>query len=83
MDSWSTTDNAMPPIYEIQHLRKAFERLEGLGPTNSPTIDNLKRIVLLRVAELEASLERTMRASARELRTPSATERMSSAAQTA
>jgi|GEM_PF-4577873 len=63
----------MPPIHEIQHLRKAFERLDGLGPTNSPTIDNLKRIVLLRVAELEASLERTLRASARQSRTSSAT----------
>lgn len=47
----------MPPIYEIQHLRRAFERLEGLGRTNCPTIDNLKRVVLLRIAELEAAVE--------------------------
>ena len=47
----------MPPVYEVQHLRAAFERLEGLGATNSPTIGNLKRILLLRIAELESVLE--------------------------
>ena len=52
----------MPPIHEVQHLRRAFERLEGIGTTNSPTIDNLKRILVLRIAELEATLERGSRA---------------------
>lgn len=47
----------MPAIHEIRHLRRAFERLEGIGETQSPTIDNLKRIVLLRIVELEASLD--------------------------
>jgi hypothetical protein len=41
----------MPPVHEIQHLRRAYERLEGIGPRSSPTIDNLKRIVLLRIAD--------------------------------
>jgi hypothetical protein len=54
----------MSPIYEIQHLHRAFERLEGLGRTNSPTIDDLKRIVLLRIAELEAAVENGLRARA-------------------
>jgi hypothetical protein len=46
-----------PPVYEVQHLRRAFERLEGIGATNSPTIDNLKRTLLLHIAELEAMLD--------------------------
>ena len=54
----------MPPIHEVQHLRRAFERLEGIGATNSPTIDNLKRILVLRIAELEATLERGPRVKA-------------------
>ena len=50
----------MPPVHEVQHLRRAFERLEGIGATNSPTIDNL----LLRIAELESTLEHRPRAQA-------------------
>jgi hypothetical protein len=57
MNSEALAATAMPPIHEIQHLRRAFDRLDGLGKTNSPTINNLKRIVLLRIAELEASLD--------------------------
>lgn len=47
----------MPPVHEVQHLRRAFERLEGIGETNSSTIDSLKRILLLRIAELESDLQ--------------------------
>lgn len=54
----------MPAVHEVQHLRRAFERLEGIGATNSPTIDNLKRILLLRIAELECSLDHKTRAQA-------------------
>jgi hypothetical protein len=57
MNSKPTAGIPMPPVYEVQHLRAAFERLEGLGATNSPTIGNLKRILLLRIAELESVLE--------------------------
>jgi hypothetical protein len=42
------------PIYEIVHLRRALDRLEGIGETKSHTIDSLKRVVLLQIAELEA-----------------------------
>jgi hypothetical protein len=48
----------MPLVYEVQHLRRAFERLEGIGATNSPTIEHLKRILLLRIAELDSMLDR-------------------------
>lgn len=52
------------PVHEILHLRRALERLEGIGETNSPTIENLKRTVRLHIAELEAILETGQRASA-------------------
>jgi len=48
----------MPLVHEVQHLRRAFERLEGIGATNSPTIERLKRILLLRIAELDSMLDR-------------------------
>jgi hypothetical protein len=62
MKSTPTAVVPVPPVHEIQHLRRAFERLEGIGATNSPTIDNLKRILLLRIAELECSLNHKLRA---------------------
>ena len=55
---------AMPAVHEVQHLRRAYERLEAIGPTNSPTIDNLKRILALRIAELECVLDCRSRAEA-------------------
>jgi hypothetical protein len=64
MISKPTTGIPMPPVHEAQRLRCAFERLEGIGATNSPAIDNLKRILLLRVAELESTLEHRPRAQA-------------------
>lgn len=39
---------------ELQHLYGAFNRLVKIGATNSPTIDNLKRIVVHRIAEIES-----------------------------
>jgi hypothetical protein len=54
----------MPAVYEIQHLRRAYERLEGLGGVDSPSIDNLKRIVLRQIAELEASIDQSLRVQA-------------------
>ena len=47
----------MPPVHEVQHLRRAFVRLEGIGATNSQTLKNLKRVLLQRIAELEAMLD--------------------------
>jgi hypothetical protein len=58
MNSKPTGGIHMPPIHEVQHLRRAFERLEGIGATKSPTIEHLKRILLLRIAELDAALDR-------------------------
>lgn len=43
---------------EIVDLRRAFKELKGLGRTGSRTIDNLKRIVPLGFAELEAAVEK-------------------------
>jgi hypothetical protein len=51
-------------VNELQHLRGALERLEGLGATNSQTIDSLKRVVLLRISELEAGIDQILRAQA-------------------
>jgi hypothetical protein len=45
------------PASEIQHLRNALNRLEDIGETNCTTIDNLKRVVVLRLAELESRLD--------------------------
>jgi hypothetical protein len=64
MNSKPQAGSPMPAVHEVQHLRRAFERLEGIGATNSPTIDNLKRILLLRIAELECSLDHKTRAQA-------------------
>lgn len=54
----------MPTVHEVQHLRRALARLERIGATNSPTIDSLKRILLLRIAELDCLLDRRSRAQA-------------------
>jgi hypothetical protein len=56
--SYSTSVN------ELQHLRRALERLEGLGATNSQTIDSLKRVVTLRISELESAIDQSLRAQA-------------------
>jgi hypothetical protein len=52
-----------PPLDELQQLRNTLERLEGIGGTNSTTIDSLKRIVMLRIAKLEVGLETGQRVS--------------------
>jgi hypothetical protein len=40
---------------ELEHLYCAFNRLVEVGETNSPVIDDLKRVVLHRIANFEAS----------------------------
>lgn len=52
-----TSPQMVHPTYstqELQHLYGAFNRLVKIGATNSPTIDNLKRIVVHRIAEIES-----------------------------
>jgi hypothetical protein len=51
-------------IHELQHLRLALERLEGLGDTRSQTIDSLKRVVHVRISELESAIDKSLRAQA-------------------
>jgi len=51
-------------VKELRHLRSAFERLEGLGPSNSPTIDSLKFVVLNRIVELEGAIDESLSAQA-------------------
>jgi hypothetical protein len=50
-----------PSACELAHLYQAFDRLLGIGRTNSPTIENLKRLLVLRIAALEASDDRKTR----------------------
>jgi hypothetical protein len=44
-----------PIDFELLHLRGALMRLEEVGETSSRTIECLKRIVALRIVELEAT----------------------------
>ena len=62
--SFQTQSGEPVPIYEIMHLRGALDRLERIGETKSPAIANLKHIVQLRIAELEAVLDSRPRARA-------------------
>jgi hypothetical protein len=48
-----------PALYELRHLRRALSRLEGIHTANSPTIENLRRSVKLRIRELDAQLGQT------------------------
>ncbi len=57
--SYSTSVN------ELQHQRRAFERLECLGATNSQTVDSLKHVVLLRISELESAIDQSLREQAK------------------
>lgn len=62
--SFQTQSGEPVPVYEIVHLRCALDRLEKIGESTSPTICSLKRVVLLRIAELEAVLDSRPRARA-------------------
>jgi hypothetical protein len=64
MNSKPQAEVPVPTVHEVQHLRRALARLERIGATNSPTIDSLKRILWLRIAELDCLLDRRSRAQA-------------------
>ncbi len=49
----------LPILHELRHLRRTLSRLEAIGETRSSTIADLRRIVVLRICELDAELGST------------------------